>query len=147
MKRPRIVLDTNVLISAMLFGGVPREILNLVLSGKITCSLSQPIIDELLNVLQRPKFGLSLQQAVAIAEELSDLCTIVSPEERVQVIADDPDDNRIVECAMKAKAAFIVSGDAHLLALGAYKDIRILSPSEFLQLIASTTGEGRKRRR
>ncbi|OHB80557.1 MAG: putative toxin-antitoxin system toxin component, PIN family [Planctomycetes bacterium RBG_16_55_9] len=71
MKRPHIVLDTNVLISALLFGGPPREILERIVAGAVDCSLSPSILDELKDVLQRPKFGFSFQQVMAVVEELS----------------------------------------------------------------------------
>jgi putative PIN family toxin of toxin-antitoxin system len=147
MRRSYIVLDTNVLVSALVFGGVPREVLTLVMAGRVICSLSLPILDELRDVLQRPKFGLSLEQAVAIVEELSEICTIVSPTETLQVIDADPADNRILECAIKAKATFIVSGDSHLLALAAHEGIWILRPSEFLQRITSADDERARRKR
>jgi len=132
MKRPRIVLDTNVLISSLLFGGAPREILEMIIAGSIDCSLSTAILDELRDVLQRPKFGFSSQQALAIVEELCSLCEIVSPSLKIRVVKADPDDDRVIECALEAKAGIIVSGDAHLLELGTHKGIRILSPRDFL---------------
>jgi putative PIN family toxin of toxin-antitoxin system len=149
MKRPHIVLDTNVLVSALLFGGPPREILDMIGAGTVNCSLSPPILDELKDVLQRPKFGFSSQQAVAVVEELSALCTIVSPSERIAIISADPDDDRILECALEARADTIVSGDAHLLELGRHEGIRIVSPSEFLRMMqeGTLTSEGRRRRK
>jgi len=147
MKRPHIVLDTNVLISASFFGGLPREILGLIVAGAIDCSLSLPILDELKDVLQRPKFGLSAQQAMALVEELSTLCRVVAPSRRVRSICADPDDDRILECALEARADAIVSGDAHLLELGMYEGISILCPSEFLQTIGKSMQAAKRRRK
>jgi len=147
MKQARVVLDTNVLISALLFGGTPRDMLEMVLTGSVRCSLSLAILNELRGVLQRRKFAFSAQQVAAIVEELSTVCDIVSPSVTVRVVTADPDDNRILECALEAKADVIVSGDSHLLQLGQYKRIRILSPFEFLQAIranAPTAKRGRK---
>jgi putative PIN family toxin of toxin-antitoxin system len=147
MRRPRIVLDTNVLISALLFGGAPREVLEMVIVGLVDCVLSLPILDELRDVLQRPKFGFSPQQAAGIVEELSALSEIINPPAKLRVINVDPDDNRVLECAVEARASVIVSGDAHLLELVEYEDIRILSPSEFLRTIAPQIIKRRRRRR
>ncbi len=147
MRRPHIVLDTNVLISASIFGGLPREVLGLIVAGTIDCSLSLPILDELKDVLQRPKFGLSTQQAMAIVEELSTLCRVVAPSRRVRSLCADPDDDRILECALEARADAIVSGDVHLLELGVYEGISIVSPSEFLQTMKSMQAAKRKRKR
>ncbi len=133
MNRHRIVLDTNVLISAILFGGKTRRVLDLVISGSVDCTLSIAIIDELKDVLQRPKFGFSANLCLHITEELHEVCDIISPSVRVDVIRSDPDDNRILECAVEAHAHFIVSGDPHLLDLGKFEKIKILSPADYLK--------------
>ena len=133
MNRHRIVLDTNVLISAILFGGKPRRVLDLVISGSIDCTLSTVILDELKDVLQRPRFGFSADVCFHIIEELHGACDIISPSVSVDVIRSDPDDNRILECAVEAQAHFIVSGDPHLLDLGKFEKIRILSPADYLK--------------
>jgi len=133
MNRHRIVLDTNVIISAILFGGNPRKVLDLVISGSVDCTLSLGILDELRDVLQRPKFGFSADLCLHITEELHSVCDIISPSVRVDAIRSDPDDNRILECAIEARAHYIVSGDPHLLELGAFKGIRIISPADYLK--------------
>ena len=133
MNRHRIVLDTNVLISALLFGGKPRRVLDLVISGSADCTLSTVILDELKDVLQRPKFGFSANVCFHIIEELHGACDIISPSVSVDIIRSDPDDNRILECAAEAHAHFIVSGDPHLLDLGKFEKIRILSPADYLK--------------
>jgi putative PIN family toxin of toxin-antitoxin system len=147
MKRPHVVLDTSVLVSAVVFGGPPREILNMIVAGAVNCSLSLPILDELQNVLQRPKFGLSSQQAMAVVEDLSALCAIANPPERIRVISADPDDDRILECALEARAGIIISGDAHLLDLRVCEGIRIMNPSEFLQMRRERTPTPKERQR
>lgn len=128
-----IVLDTNVIISALLFGGNPRKIMELIISGDIECSLSPAILQELTDVLQRPKFGFSSTACLQIAEELHGICHLVSPESSLTVIQDDPDDNRILECALEANASFIITGDPHLLSLQEFQKIKIIDPSEYLK--------------
>jgi uncharacterized protein len=135
MKRQRIVLDTNVLISAILFGGLPREVLELVISGEIDCSLSLSILDELRDVLRRPKFGFSVEQSLQVLEELHAVCDVTYPVERIHLLDSDPDDNMILECAIASKAQFIVSGDRHLLDLTQYRGVLIVKPSEYLKMI------------
>ena len=132
MNRHRIVLDTNVLISVILFGGKPRRILESVISGSIDCSLSVVILGELRDVLGRDKFGFSPEACFRIVEELHAVCDIVSPSTRIDIIRSDPDDNRILECALEAQANFIVSGDPYLLKLGEFRNIKILSPADYL---------------
>jgi uncharacterized protein len=146
MKRPHIVLDTNVLVSALLFGGPPREVLDMVVARAAHCSLSPAILDELRDVLQRPKFGFSSRQAIAIIEKLCASCAIISPLTRIGVVRADPDDDRLLECALEARADVIVSGDAHLLELGKHEGIRILSPSEFLRMMRQRARSPRGKR-
>jgi putative PIN family toxin of toxin-antitoxin system len=133
MTPPRIVLDSNVIISAFLFGGPPARVLDRALTGDVHCFTSVPILDEVRDVLQRPKFGLSPAQAVALVEEFHDLCQVVTPSEKVRAVPADPDDNMILACAAAAGANLIISGDAHLLSLGRWRGIRILSPAEFVR--------------
>jgi len=139
MKRHRIVLDTNVLISAILFGGPPREVLDLVISGTAECTLSLSILDELRDVLRRPKFGFSPEQSLQVLEELHAICDILHPAKSILALASDPDDNMILECAVASKAEFIVSGDRHLLDLGQFRGISIMRPSEYLRTIKEKT--------
>ena len=135
MKHHRIVLDTNVLISAILFGGPPRDVLKLVIGGTVGCSLSLAILDELRDVLQRPKFKFSSEQAFNVLEELHASCNIINPMVRINVITEDPDDNKILECAVEAKSTYIVSGDRHLLALIEFRGIKILTPTAFTKIV------------
>ena len=134
-----LVLDTNVLISAVLFGGTPESIVNLCRSGKTQLVTSDAVLAELSGVLRR-KFGMESWQVVAIVEELRSFAMVVVPAVTVNVIEVDPDDNRVLECAVEARADFIVSGDTrHLLALAEYDGIPIVSPAE---LGGRLVGEG-----
>ncbi len=141
---PRIVVDSNVVISGLLFGGPPARVLSHLIEGSVLCFTSLPILDEIRNVLRRPKFGLSPEQSLSFVEELHALCRVVNPTERVHVIEADPDDNIVLECAMAANASIIVSGDSHLLDLGQWRDIQILSPSDFLKTIESSKNLSRE---
>ncbi len=132
MSVPRVVLDSNVIISAFLFGGGPRRVLSHAMDGRVQCIISLALLDEVRDVLLRPKFGLTPDQVLIIIEELQELCRIVTPNQRVRVVKADPDDNKVIECALAGDAHFIISGDAHLLDLGPWQNIAILSPADFL---------------
>ncbi len=138
----RVVLDSNVIISGVLFGGPPACIMEFALRERIACFTSLPILDEIRDVLQRPKFGLSPDQALSLIEDLHDLCVIVTPTRHIRAVDADPDDNAILECAVAADAETIVSGDSHLLGLVKWKHIRILSPSDALKEIESQQDAG-----
>lgn len=126
-------MDTNVLISALMFGGNPRLILEKVIRGDIELYLSEALISELGEVLKRPKFGLPLSIVNQILSELSAISELVRPSRSIYKVKVDPADNRILECAIDAKAEFIVSGDKHLLDLKEFKSIRIVNPQHFIE--------------
>jgi putative PIN family toxin of toxin-antitoxin system len=129
----RIVLDTNVIVSALVFGGVPRGVLELAEAGRCKLFYSAPIQNEVRRVLAE-KFDwpqAMLQEALPV---LWGIGTLVSPRTTLNAVPDDPDDNRILECAVEARAQAIVSGDHHLLALHRYKSIPIVTPRQFLEL-------------
>jgi len=129
----RVVLDTNILISAIVFGGKPKIILEKAIRGDIQLVLSDPILEELQGVLLGKKFRYPTHVVVEIAQQLTSLAEIVYPEVEIVVIKNDPYDNRILECAVNGKAKYIVSGDSDLLLLKSYQNIDILTPDEFLK--------------
>ena len=128
----RIVCDTNVLVSGLLFGGHCRAIVRLASEGRVEGFTSMALVQELEPVLLRPKFGLTSQQAGAIVELVRSTFPCVSPTEELGVVSEDPDDDAVLEAAIAAHADIIVSGDDHLLALAAFRGIRILSPARFI---------------
>jgi uncharacterized protein len=126
----KIVCDTNVLVSGILFGGHPRRILLLAAQGRLTNFTSPVLLREAEDVLKRPKFGLRPGQVASILALFRDTFELVHPSRSVAVIADDPADNRVLEAAAAAAADVIVSGDHHLLDLEAWQGIRVLSPGD-----------------
>jgi len=127
----RIVCDTNVLVSGILFRGHPRRILTLVAQARLTNITSPALLREVEAVLVRPKFGLRPGQVDQILALFRDTFELVHPMDPLDVIEDDPADNRILEAALAASADVIVSGDRHLLALKEWRGIRVLSPAVF----------------
>jgi len=133
MTPPGIVLDSNVITSAFLFGGQPARVVDRALAGAVQCFTSLSILDEVREVIQRPKFGLSSAQVLALVQEYHDLCQVVSPTIKVRAVPADPDDNMILACALAAGTNLIISGDAHRLSISQWRSIRILSPAEFMK--------------
>ncbi len=129
----RVVLDTNVLISGILFGGKPREILEKAIRGEIRLCLSEPILEELKGVLRRSKFEYSPEMIQFILTELTGIADFVNPSETINIALEDLEDNRILECAVEAKANYVVSGDLHLLKLSGYFNIEVLNAATFLE--------------
>jgi uncharacterized protein len=137
----RVVLDTNVILSAILFGGKPRQILEAGIAGSIRIYTSDAPVAELHSVLQRPKFGFNSQIIQSIVAEMTSLAEWVEPRKHFELIDDDPPDNQVIDCAMEAEADFIISGDKHLLQLGKYGNVQILNPDNFTRVLAQELRE------
>ena len=137
----RIVLDTNTLVSGVISaGGPPRRLLDGAITQAFEICSSTVLLAELLDVLAREKFATRLAQAgltpLGIVSELRRMAHMVTPDNVPRVIADDPDDDHVIACAVVAQADLIVSGDKHLHSLGGqYKNIRIVSAGEALEFI------------
>lgn len=127
----RVVLDTNVYISALMFGGLPGSLLDLAVLQSFLVVISPALLDELDEKL-RLKFEVPAEDTAIIRAKLESVAEIVRPDMVLHVIADDPDDNRVLECAMKGSADYIVTGDRHLLKLGSYEAIQIVTVRQFL---------------
>jgi putative PIN family toxin of toxin-antitoxin system len=104
------------------------------LSGEINLTTSQAILDEMADVLVR-KFDATPEEVVEAKQIIGVAARTVQPAVQLDVIKDDPDDDRILECAVSAGSDYIVTGDGHLLRLGVYNGIRILNVSDFLSLV------------
>jgi uncharacterized protein len=133
----RVVLDTNVLVSALIFpGGTAERVYRLAIEERVQLVSSRTLLAELGSVLEA-KFGwepVRVEQAVA---QLTRIATVVEPTSSIAEIAIDPADNRVLEAAAAGEVASIVSGDRHLLALGAWRSVPIQSPADFLDSFAA----------
>lgn len=137
MVKKKVVLDTNVLISSLLKPeNKARDIYRLALRGEIELYTSAYLINELSRVLEYPKFGFEKLQKEVFLKNLRRVATIlVNSGLRINVIKEDPPDNKFLECAVEAKVDYLISGDnKHLLPLKNFQGIKIISPSEFLNL-------------
>jgi uncharacterized protein len=127
----KIVADTNVIVSALVFGGLPRRVFEVVEAGVCEFCYSSEIQDETRRVLGQ-KFGWDELRFDTYLPRLWSLGSRVVPHRHIHAITEDPSDDRILECAIEAGAQVIVSGDAHLLKLREYEGIAILTPRQFL---------------
>lgn len=126
----KVVLDTNIYISAILFGGKPEKIWRMAKRGETKVFISPAILEELSIVLRR-KFGWSGSKVQKVLEEIEEFASLTIPKERISVVSEHEADNRILECALEAKADFLISGDKHLLSLRDFRNISIVFPSDF----------------
>jgi putative PIN family toxin of toxin-antitoxin system len=132
--KPRVVFDTNIYISAFLFSGIPGQVLELARVREIKLYISREIVIEIATKL-REKFFWEEYKINTALEGVLQFATIIKPSEKVSIIKNDPKDNIILECAKEAKADYIISGDKkHILSLGKFRGIEILSSQEFLNV-------------
>ena len=130
----RVVADTNIFISALMFGGLPGSFLDLAFLRSFQLVTSSILLDELDEKL-RMKFGLSPGDAKQVRVKLEGAALVVEPGISIKAVIEDPDDDRVLECAVAGKAEIIVSGDRHLLKLGSYQGISIVTAREFMDAI------------
>ena len=128
----RVVADTNILISGLLFGGLPRALIDLATAERFTLITSEKLLDELCEKLDR-KFHFDATDTRQFLEKIRRIAEIAKPDFCLEAVPGDPDDNRVLECAVEGKADFIVSGDKHLLRLGSHAGIAIITVRQFLQ--------------
>jgi putative PIN family toxin of toxin-antitoxin system len=131
----RVVFDTNIWISGLLWRGKPYQCLLLARSGIVQAVYCPPMVAELAQKL-RQVFGFSENRIQAVLHDLRRVAQHVEIAGDLRVVSDDPEDDMFVECAIVAGAQVIVSGDHHLLDLGEYAGIQILSAAEFLTRFA-----------
>lgn len=136
---PKIVLDTNVWVSALLWGGKPAAIIEAAEQGKVNISISEDIVAEISQVLAYHKFQ-RIYQATGLRredliEQVLKTAKFVKVTNKLQVIHEHPADNKFIESALAAKAEYIVSGDKHLLNIVAFGKIKMVSVNDFLELL------------
>lgn len=132
----KVVLDTNVLISSILFTGELARIVDLWKRGKIVPVVSRETFDEFRKVLEYQKFGLTKGEIrTIIKEEVLPFFEIVEIPDEVSGVCRDPDDDKFIACALAASAEFIVSGDKDLSEVAKYKSVKIIRASDLLEMI------------
>jgi len=133
LKKIRVVFDTNILVSAWFWSGTESSLVELAEDGAIEAYTSPHLLVELRRTLEYPKFKLEQTEIDGICDYYTLVLKIVEPKRTVSVITEDPEDNRAIECAVEARAHYIVSGNHHLLDLKQYENIKIVRAREMLE--------------
>jgi putative PIN family toxin of toxin-antitoxin system len=133
----RLVLDTNVYVSALISTGSNPALLLDEAGKKYSLFISKEILSEVEDVISRKKFGFTKEKINIALEAILSFSEIIDPEIKVDAIKSDPDDNKILECAIACSASYIISGDAHLLGLKEYGSIKIINPKSALELLGT----------
>ncbi len=134
MGKTRLVIDTNVLVSAFGWSGKPRHLFEQVLEGRFELVVSQKQLAEIRRVLTYPRLNFIADEQVRFLEVVARASRVVETHNDLDVIKDDPSDNVLLEAAVEHNAQYIISGDQHLLRLKEFQGVRILTPAEFLAL-------------
>jgi putative PIN family toxin of toxin-antitoxin system len=129
----KVVIDTNIYISAIFWNGKPREVIDLGRDGKITIFTSLDIENEIAGKL-KTTFKLAEEDVNQILLDFSTFTLPIRISKQLIVVQDDPDDNKFIECAVECKANYIISGDRHLLNLKEYEGIKLIKSSDFLKV-------------
>lgn len=129
----RVLIDTNIIISGLLFGGKPREILALVITRRIEAITSPPLLAELLDVLAK-KFFFSKKTLKLTEQKIKQSFIMVHPRKQVEILKDNNPDNRVLEAALEGDCSYIVTGDRELLRLNTFNGIRIMNAHRFLDM-------------
>jgi putative PIN family toxin of toxin-antitoxin system len=137
----RITLDTNVLVSATFWKGDSFRIMALVEEKKLTLVLSLPIIEEYFKVINSDEIIDKMKNKEImiseIIENVMNSCEVVEPKIKLDVVEEDTDDNKVLECAKQGKVDCIITQDQHLLKLRSFDEISILTPAAFLEMISA----------
>ena len=132
----KVVRDTSVLISALLFKGELFKLVGLWQKGKIIPFISKDTFQEFRSVLEYPKFSLSQEEINTIIEnEVLPHFEVVEVTKEIEGVCRDPADDKFISCALSASAGYIVSGDKDLCDLSRYRSVRIVTPSEFFKIV------------
>lgn len=133
----RVVLDTNVVVSRFMVPvGKSAQIIKHWEERRFTLLISKPLFEEYSKVMSykhiRRRHGLTDEQIEDALAPFMEYALLVEPKVIVKAVGDDPDDDKLLECALAGGADYIISGDAHMLTLKEYETIKILSPAAFL---------------
>lgn len=135
-KKLRIVLDTNVWLSGLVFGGQPERLLRLFVDDQVIVVISEELLSELRRIVNQ-KFPLYVPQLKLLEASIRKDAELVKLGNKKVTVSRDQDDNKVIETALIGKCSHIVSGDKDLLVIEKYHDLSIMTPDEFLRKMSS----------
>jgi putative PIN family toxin of toxin-antitoxin system len=131
----KIVLDVNIFISSFFWGGNPRKVLERVISGMDELFTTKEIMDEMYDVIRRPKFHANKDRINYLINSIDEIANKIVPKKRINNGSRDKTDNKYIECGITANVDYIISGDIHLLELKEYENIKIVTAKRYLEII------------
>lgn len=127
----KVTLDTNIIISALIFGGSSKKIIQKIIKNEFKVYISPQLVSELVEVLVK-KFNFSEKMIMMLEAQIISLFKVVYPTKNINIVR-DIDDNRVLEVAVESNSSIIITGDKDLLTLKSYKNIKIMSPKDFIE--------------
>ena len=131
----KIVLDANIFVSSFFWGGNPRFVMERVITGIDELFITKEILDEIESVLGRPKFHADKQKVAYFINSIEEIGNKIIPKGQINNGSRDKTDNKYIECGITADVDYIISGDIHLLELKKYKNIKIVTAKDYLDII------------
>lgn len=132
-----VVVDTNVVASAIFFGGKPKDIIDLIMRDKVYAYASKEILDEYTETIEYLLNKYPEKKPYTSLIKIQSKFEIINAHSRVNVCR-DPDDNKFIECALDSSCYYIISGDKDLLSIEKYDNIQIVTVAEFLKIFEDT---------
>ena len=137
----KIVVDANIFVSSFFWGGNPRKIFERIIAGLDELYITQEILDEVKNVIGRPKFHADINEIKFYIDSIEEIANKIIIKEKIETGSRDQDDDKYIECAISGGADYIISGDIHLLEIEKYENIKIIKAKEYLNIVNSTKSQ------
>ena len=131
----KIVLDANIFVSSFFWGGNPKIVMERVIFGKDELFITKEILDELEDVIRRPKFQADIEKISYFISSIEEIAIKITPQKKIKNGSRDKTDNMYIECGITANVDYIISGDNDLLAIKKYGNIEIINAKDYLQIV------------
>jgi len=136
----KLVLDANIFISSFFWGGNPRTVLERAIKKTDELFITNEILDEIEGVIKRPKFHAGRNEVEYYIKAIEEIANKLVPEKKLRKGSRDKTDNKYIECGIAGDVDYIISGDVHLLEIKKYKNIKIVTAKEYLEIISKLQG-------
>jgi putative PIN family toxin of toxin-antitoxin system len=131
----KIVLDANIFVSSLLWGGNPRLVFNRAIDGIDELYISKEILEEVESVVRKPKFNAGDEEIAYFINSIEEIGKKIVPKRQINNGSRDKTDNKYIECGLAAAVDYIISGDIHLLELKEYENIKIVKAKDYLIIV------------
>ena len=133
----KIVVDANIFVSSYFWGGKPRKIFERIITGLDELYITQEILDEVKDVISRPKFHASMSEIMLYINSIEEIANKIVVKEKMKTKSRDRDDDKYIECAISGKVNYLISGDIHLLEIKKFEEIKIINANEYLEIVST----------